>query len=339
MGTVMAPKKAPEQQLEKTLEKEMKKSQKLQETLDQKDAEIKLMQTTDSDRAFTIQTLEKDLKGEKAKFAELEANFKNVAEETRLLRQALAEAQAQLPKPPKRARESPSTTALVPRPQDELSVVYTSEHGGEDTASGEDPAAAALQALVQLRRQSHLCDAVIVNQSGCRFIVHRALLAAGSPKLREYLTSRPSGESSSAPIEVNFGAASEEAVAVVVNWMYGQVTPALYRPTTDKTNEDVLQLASELGLPRLAEACARQLAAGVTVSNIVGRMKLCEEFGLPVLRSALFSAIIQDKRALAAISQDSRTLGHPALMRELLAAVATRASEAEEPVKRAKGGA
>lgn len=343
----MAPKKGAEsQQLEKNLEKEVKKSQKLQESLEARDAEIKLLRTTDLDRESTIMSLEKSLKKEQDKSAELEADFKNVEAETLLLREALAEAKAKLPKPPKRDREalSLSTALAIPSEQGGLVVTYAGEAGVEESSSSastaEDQASSVLQGLVQLRRQGHLCDATIKTQHGGRFVVHKTVLAASSPKLREYLVTRPVDNAAApAPIEVNFGEASEEAVGIVVNWMYGEITAATYQPSVDKTNEDVLQLASELALPRLAEACARRMALGVTVHNIVGRIKLCEEFGLPVLRSALFSAIIQDKRALSAISQDPRTLGHPALLRELLSAVATRASEAEEPAKRAKGGA
>eukprot|EP00929_Paragymnodinium_shiwhaense_P086382 TRINITY_DN46914_c0_g1_i1.p1 TRINITY_DN46914_c0_g1~~TRINITY_DN46914_c0_g1_i1.p1 ORF type:complete len:340 (-),score=106.84 TRINITY_DN46914_c0_g1_i1:340-1359(-) len=339
----MAPKKAPDHQLEKNLEKEVKKTAKLQEALETKEEELKLLRITDGDRASTICSLEKTLKKERERSAEWESNFKNAEAETLLLREALAEVQAQLPKP-KRPRES-SSTAIVPRQQNELNVSYTSENGETDLSS-EDQAGAALEGLVKLRRANHLCDAVIINNTGNRFMVHRCVLAAGSPKLREFLTSSSSSSTAAAaPVEVNLGAALEEAIDVVIRWLYGEISPATYQPSTAKTNEDVLQLAAELGLPRLAEVCARKLALGVTVSNIVARIKLCEQFGLPVLRKSLFMAIIQDKRALAAISQDPRTLTHPALMRELLAAVASAAaSEAvpaaeEPPAKRAKGGA
>lgn len=127
--------------------------------------------------------------------------------------------------------------------------------------------------------------------------------------------------------ELDLGKVSHEAADYLVRWIYGEVSSANYRPSTVVVNEEVLQLASEFGMPKLSELGSSRLALGVTISNVVGRIRLCEEFGLPTLRSALVAALIADKQALMAVSQDPMTLGHPALMRELLSAIATRATE------------
>eukprot|EP00927_Polykrikos_kofoidii_P029030 TRINITY_DN2516_c2_g1_i1.p1 TRINITY_DN2516_c2_g1~~TRINITY_DN2516_c2_g1_i1.p1 ORF type:complete len:369 (+),score=85.88 TRINITY_DN2516_c2_g1_i1:78-1184(+) len=195
-----------------------------------------------------------------------------------------------------------------------LSVAYNLEgNGGSQLSEG----------LVRLRRVGLHCDASVVTGSGARINVHRLVLASSSPTLDERLKSTTDGE-------LNLGTTSHEAADIFVRWVYGEVSAATFRPTTPQVNEEVLRLSSDLGLPRLSELCALQLASGVTVFNIVSRISLCEEFGLPALRSALVCALIENKVALATVSQASETLGHPALMRELLAGLAHRAQMSEE---------
>jgi hypothetical protein len=175
------------------------------------------------------------------------------------------------------------------------------------------------EGLVQLRRKLHRCDAAILAGGGARIPVHAVVLASQSPVLDRKLEE-------GGP-EVDLGNASHEAANYLVRWIYGEIAVDNYTPANSKVNEEVLQLAAELGLPMLGQICSTCLATGVTIKNVVDRVRLCEAFGLPELRAALVVALVEDRAALDAVARDEATLGHPALMRELLAAVAAKAME------------
>lgn len=127
--------------------------------------------------------------------------------------------------------------------------------------------------------------------------------------------------------EVDLGAISHDAANVVVSFIYGEIGVDSYKPANAKVNEEVLRLASELGLPLLSQICSTRLSVDVTIKNVVERIRLCESYGLPELRAALVNALVQDRSALDAVARDDSTLSHPALMRELLAGLAAKAIE------------
>lgn len=176
--------------------------------------------------------------------------------------------------------------------------------------------AALEQGLVLLRRNTKLCDVTIISSSG-RIPAHRVVLAAHSEKLATRFQDQTS--------ELDLRPASHEAVDVVVRWLYCEVDPANFNPTTPTVNEEILRISSELGLPRLADFCAMRLAESVDTASAVSAVRLCEEYGLPTLRAAIVDAIVSDARALKEVSMGASTLTHPVLMRELLAAIAAQA--------------
>lgn len=178
------------------------------------------------------------------------------------------------------------------------------------------------EGLVQLRRKLHRCDAAIVAGAGARIPVHAVVLASQSPVLDRKLEE-------GGP-EVELGNVSHDAADYLVRWMYGEIGVDAYTPATPKVNEEVLRLASELALPLLAQICSTRLAMDVSIKNVVERIQLCESFGLPELRAALVSALVEDRSALDAVARDDATLSHPALMRELLAALAAKAIEEQQ---------
>jgi len=191
------------------------------------------------------------------------------------------------------------------------------------------------EGLVQLRRKLHRCDAAILAAGGARIPVHAVVLASQSPVLDRKLEE-------GGP-EVDLGAVSHDAAHYIVRWIYGEIGVDTYSPANPKVNEEVLRLASELGLPMLAQICSTRLAMDVSIKNVVDRIRLCEAFGLPELRAALVTALVEDRHALDAVARDDATLSHPALMRELLAALASKAIEEQqhvetEAVKEAVGG-
>merc|ERR1719203_2505417 len=100
-----------------------------------------------------------------------------------------------------------------------------------------------------------------------------------------------------------------------------------YSPSSAEVNEEVLRLSFQFGLALLSEHCALYLAKDVTTKNVVARIRLSEEFGLPRLRAALVGTLAEDHDALGTVAKDPATLSHPVLMRELLASIAQKASE------------
>jgi len=183
-------------------------------------------------------------------------------------------------------------------------------------------AAPLCESLVQLRRKVLRCDAVVVAAGGSRIPVHSLVLASQSQTLLQRLQPGTDSNPSELVLET-----SHEAADHLVRYVYGEIDVDSYSPSSPKMNEEVLRLASELGLPMLAQFCATRLAIDVNVKNVVERVRLCEDFGLPELRQAIVGALVEDRGSLEAVARDEATLGHPALMRELLAGLAAKARE------------
>lgn len=174
------------------------------------------------------------------------------------------------------------------------------------------------QGLLEMRRTGTMCDLKLVAESGsgAAIPVHRVVLAALSSTLLERMlaTSEP---------EMRLKC-SHEAADLLVRWMYGEVADEeSFNPSTVDVNEEVLRVAVELGLTGLVELCCGRLAVGLVAANVVHRIVLCDELRLPRLRAALRAALLQDQDTLFAVSQDASLLTFPALMGELLAALAS----------------
>lgn len=185
------------------------------------------------------------------------------------------------------------------------------------------------EGLLRLQRQGRLCDAAVL-VAGERIPVHRVVLAAHSDDL---------GDRS----ELDLQSMSREAADILVLFLYGEVADAAsFSPSSGKVLEEVLQLAFELGLAPLAELCASRLATDTDITNVVARVRLCEQRGLPRLRASLVEALVEDGAALQKVARDVATVSHPALMQELLAAIAMQAraaagaEEADRPKKQAR---
>lgn len=186
------------------------------------------------------------------------------------------------------------------------------------------------EGLVQLRRKLHRCDAAILAGGGARIPVHAVVLASQSQVLDRKLEE-------GGP-EIDLGSVSHDAAHILVQWIYGEISVETYAPASAKVNEEVLRLASELGLPLLAQICSTRLARDVTIRNVVERIRLCEAFGLPELRASLVSALVEDRLSLDAVAREEATLAHPALMRELLACLASKAIEDMQADEGSSGG-
>jgi len=222
---------------------------------------------------------------------------------------AAARAMQVTPSPGKSSPSVASPQVLAKRPvPGRLNVQFHAANEG----NGRE---ALYEGLVRLRRNSQLCDVTIISGFG-RIPAHRTVLAAHSEKLAVRLEAQS---------ELDLQPASHEAVDLVVRWLYGEVGASNFQPTTSQVNKEVLKISSELGLPTLSELCAVRLAEDADTSNVVDSVRLCEEYGLPKLRAALVSAVVEDPLALDAVAKDATTLTHPVLMQQLLASIAAQA--------------
>jgi hypothetical protein len=206
---------------------------------------------------------------------------------------------------------SASSDRPLPASGNRLAVAYEPSEASETLAAG----------LVRQRRVGHLCDATVIAGGG-RISVHRVVLAAHSELFTEKLTKAEGSDM----YELKLEGISHESADILVRWLYGEVSRSSYNPATSKVNEEVLQLSSELGLPDLSELCGVHLAAGVDVTNVVSRICLCDKYGLPRLRTSLVQSLAEDSKALHTVARDPETVGHPELMRELLASLAAKAT-------------
>jgi hypothetical protein len=185
-----------------------------------------------------------------------------------------------------------------------------------------------MEGLLRLQQNGIFCDTVLRAAGDHRVSIHRTVLASASssPAILERLCPPSSGgapESTTTPsVEIDLSSTSREAVDLLVQWLYGEVGVSTYQPATNAINEEVLALASDLALPKLCELCCAHFARSVTVSNFVTRVRLCEQYGLPTFRASLVATLLKDASAIQSVSLDPSTLEHPALMRELLAAMA-----------------
>jgi len=187
-----------------------------------------------------------------------------------------------------------------------------------------DLAAPLYEGLVRLRRAGDLCDIDVCAEDGSRFRAHTIVLAAHGGAMERRVREAKAPVEGAHP-QLQLGSVRAGAVEWFLRWAYGEVSVTSYLPTSDGENEDLLRIAAACELPRLAELCGTVLARGVDVKNAVARVKLCEDFGLPALRSALLEALVESKTALAEVACDPATMAHPVLMRELVMALAARA--------------
>lgn len=204
------------------------------------------------------------------------------------------------------ASPSPSRQLMVKASPARLQVDFRASSGGQSSLE---------EGLVRLRRNSQLCDVNITSGFG-KIPAHRAVLAAHSEVLARQLQDTA---------ELDLHQASHEAVDLVVKFCYGEVREDAFVPTSSKVNEEILKISSDFGLPALSDLCAARLAAEATTANVVASVRLCEDYGLPRLRTALVKGIVEDPLVLDAVAKDPVTLTHPALMRELLAYIASKA--------------
>mmetsp|Transcript_109593 Transcript_109593/g.194355 ORF Transcript_109593/g.194355 Transcript_109593/m.194355 type:complete len:247 (+) Transcript_109593:90-830(+) len=182
----------------------------------------------------------------------------------------------------------------------------------------------AINGLRDLFSRSELCD-VLLEVDGRSFPAHCLVLAAVSPTFQQQLKEHNEAEAfkgfhSSKPKTIQLPGVAPEAVHAMLDCIYGPFAGAIreYNPLTDAINRDVLRLAQMFQLPQLQDQAARWLARDISISNVLDRLAMCEEFGLGSMREEILQELIADPEALASLVRDPKIRQVPAVLQDLL---------------------
>lgn len=198
------------------------------------------------------------------------------------------------------------------------------------------------EGLRELYRRGDLADVSLLcaDQS---FKAHQAVLAAQSEVFKEGLR-EGMGTAVGGKQEVRLAdIANPEAVKFMLDFIYQMDTAVWddYNPRTQEINKDVLRLAGNFRLPGLTERAMHFLAKDLTTGNVVERLKICEDFGLGILREKILEQLTYNKRALGEVASSPQIMQYPNLMQAMLqlaAAVPEEEKSAPQPKKRLKKG-
>merc|ERR1719431_63071 len=91
-----------------------------------------------------------------------------------------------------------------------------------------------------------------------------------------------------------------------------------YNPQTQEINRDVLRLAENFKLSSLTTRATHFLAKDISTGNVVERLKICEDFGLDMLREKILEQLTFNKTALAEVANSPQIMGHPKIMQAML---------------------
>jgi len=168
---------------------------------------------------------------------------------------------------------------------------------------------------------------------------HRAVLAGKSEVFKQGLVASDSSPGMKQEVRLA-DISNHEAVKLMLDHMYMMELNSSegYNPKTQEINKDVLRLAQNFRLPCLAERATHFLAKNISSSNVVERLKICEEFGLDDLKEKILEQLVCTKAALAEVSRNPQIMNYPALMQALLQQAAGVSEEDNTPQakKRAK---
>jgi hypothetical protein len=203
-----------------------------------------------------------------------------------------------------------------------LSVLYKAE---------DVPETALMDGISKIFNKGLLADVtLIVGEGKETFKAHKLVLAAKSAVLEEMFSY---GEDRTVPCEVRLYEVCAGAMRAFLDFVYN----GEYKPRNEEVNKDVLKLASQFRMPDLVEKCAEELAKNITTTNVVGRLQLCDEFGLLKLRNKIMQQLTSNKKALQDVAQSPQLVQNPHLMQEMLGLIAQEgAKDATTPKKRKK---
>jgi hypothetical protein len=199
----------------------------------------------------------------------------------------------------------------------------------------EDPQrGAVLSGLRCLLEAKEMCDVVLVVGEAQSLCAHRVMLAAASPSFKSALLG--SGCPPACHVESNAvtgittirldDVTHLEAVQAMLDCIYnaaavafgGQSPPCQYSVSTDEVNRDVIWLAQRFQIAPLLEQASHWLLTNLNTGNLLGRLCMCEEFGLGEVRNKLLEQLIANPDVLYAMARDPEIVKVPAVLQDLL---------------------
>jgi hypothetical protein len=192
--------------------------------------------------------------------------------------------------------------------------------------------------LREFYRRGEFADVLLVCAERS-FPAHKVVLASASAIFREGLAGRH-GDAENGREEVRVaGVENPEAVKIMLDYVYQTDSDVRedYNPRTQDINTDVLRIAQNFALPGLTQRAMHWLAKDITTGNVVGRLSICDDFGLVDLREKILEQLTLNKKALTEVANSPQIMTHPKLMLALLQQAAAVTEDAVvQPKKKAK---
>jgi len=162
------------------------------------------------------------------------------------------------------------------------------------------------------------CDVTLV-AGGQSFAAHSLVLAAVSPNFHQQIQQEHATDTNGVTIQLN-NISHAEAVQDMLNCIYGPfgIDTKDYFCKTELANRDALQLARSYQIPQLQDQVSRWLAQNLTSQNVLGRLVLCEEFGLLQVREKILEQLIADPAALPMLARHPEVTKAPKVLQDLL---------------------
>lgn len=203
----------------------------------------------------------------------------------------------------------------------------------------EDPQSGTMiNGLRSLLEKNELCDVVLVASTQA-FWAHRLVLAAATPKFHEcfmQLDADPIAGAAAAALAATVarvpvpagvtvlsldGITHPEAVKIMIDCVY-EVSRE-YKPSSAGVNRDVLSLARRFEIPQMLEAAARWLVEGLSTTNLLDRVMVCEEFKLIEVRETILQQLVANPESLFMMVRDPDITKVPFVMQDLLVRILT----------------
>jgi len=187
--------------------------------------------------------------------------------------------------------------------------------------------------LRQLMDRKEFCDVILV-AGGQSFSAHSLALAAVSAcfyeQIQEEYAKGVAGFVAGLdrqPVTIHLNNVSHpEAVQDMLDCIYGPFTMEAHKEPHSKTesaNRDVLQLARSYSIPPLTHQASMWLVQNLTTQNVLGRLAICEEFGLLEVREKILEQLIADPVALPILARDPEVTKVPKVLQDLLVRILT----------------
>jgi len=207
--------------------------------------------------------------------------------------------------------------ALLIPPQDSAAMELTVDLGPmpPDPLFGGAIGGGGLRGLLD---KHELCDVTLV-AGGQSFLAHSLVLAAASPSFHQQIDKEHANGAREVTIHLS-NVSHAEAVQDMLACIYGPfgIDAKSYSCKTELANRDALQLAQCYKIPQLQDQVSLWLVQNLTSQNVLGRLVLCEEFGLVEARERILEVLIADPHALPTLAAHPDVTKVPKVLQDLL---------------------